>query len=213
MNIVTIPVVDEKGRIIRTEVSVEFKGKICPYVKVEGQTAKRLLGHEIIKKDLNACMQILEALESKFILEPILQNALWESFITKYGRCFADANMGRGVKLEVRDIFNGATTDLKEHHDYLMNERNNFSAHAGNSDSDRYEVRLALIPESKGKKKHGFYLSRDVVISPTLEAICAHKQLIVYVIDRIELKLDLIYKRLKEDFEKIDVDELYQSSK
>ncbi len=213
MNIVTIPVVDEKGRIIRTEVTVEFEGEICPYVSVEGKTAKRLLGHEIIKRDLNTCIQILDVLESKCIIDPILQNALWESCITKYGRCFADSNMGRGTQLDVKAIFNGDTTDFKEHHTYLINERNNFSAHAGNSESDKYELRLALIPESKGKEKHGFYLSRDIVFSPTPEAICAHRRLIVHVIMRVELKLDLIYQRLKEDYKKIDVDELYNLSK
>lgn len=213
MDIVTIPIVDEKGRTLRTDCRVEFEGEICPYVSVESGIGKRLVGHEIIKRDLKDCLQILEAIENKITDELMLLNALWESFITKYGRCFADANQGRGIKLEDKDIFNNDTGSLKEHHEYLINERNNFSAHAGNSDSDMFEVRLALKPSAKGKDRYGFYISRDIAISPTPEALLEHKTLVEHVIKFVDSKLDGIYKRIKEDYEKIDIDELYKNSR
>lgn len=213
MDIVTIPIVDEKGRTLWTDCRVEFEGEICPYVSVESAIGKRLVGHEIIKRDLNDCLQILDAIENKITAEPMLLNALWESFITKYGRCFADANKGRGVKLEKKDIFGDDATSLKEHHDYLINERNNFSAHAGDSDSDLFKVRLALKPAARGKELYGFYISRDIAISPSPEALLEHKKLIEQVIKFVDGKLEEIYKRIKNDYEMMDIDELYQSSK
>ena len=213
MNIITIPIVDQKSKTLRTDCRVEFEGEICPYVSVENRIGKRLVGYEIIKRDLKCCLQILEALESKIIDEPMLLNALWESFITKYGRCFADANRGRGIKLEGKDIFENDMDNFKEHHEYLICERNNFSAHAGDSDSDLYEVRLALKPAAKGKERYGFYISRDIAISATLEALSEHKNLVEHIVIFVDNKLDEIYKRIKEEYEKVDIDELYKNSK
>lgn len=213
MDIVTIPIVDKKGRTLRTDCRVKFEGEICPYVSVDSGIGKRLVGLEIIKRDLKDCLQILEAIENKITDEPMLLNALWESFITKYGRCFADANQGRGIKLEDEDIFKNDTRNLKEHHKYLIDERNNFSAHAGNSDSDIFEVRLALKPVAKGKERYGFYISRDIAISPTPEALLEHKTLLEHNINIVDIKLDGIYRRIKEDYAKIDIDELYNKSK
>lgn len=209
VNIVTIPIVDEKGITLRTDCRVEFEGEICPYVSVDSAIGKRIVGLEIIKRDLKDCLHILEAIENKITDEPILLNALWESFITKYGRCFADANQGRGIKLESEDI----SSNLGEHHKYLIDERNNFSAHAGDSDSDMFEIRLALKPAHKGKERYGFYISRDIAISPSPEALLEHKNLIEHVISIVDGKLEGAYVRIKEDYEKIDLDELYENSK
>ncbi len=213
MCIVNIPIVDDKGRILGFDCRVEYEGEVCPYITDETGIGKSLVGHEIIKRDLYDCLHILESLENKVTDLPILLNAMWESFITKYGRCFADANKGRGIKLEAKDVFNDKAVNFKEHHEYLINERNNFSAHAGGSDSDIFEVRLALKPVSKGKERFRFYISRDIVISATPEALLEHKELISHVIAIVDGKLDGIYKRIKEDYEKIDINELYKNAK
>ena len=213
MCIVKIPIVDDKGRILRTDCRVEYEGEVCPYITVNTGIGKRLVGHEIIKRDLKDCLHILESLENKVTDVPILLNSLWESFITKYGRCYAGACKGRGIKLEVKDVFNDEVSNFKDHHEYLINERNNFSAHAGDSDSDIFEVRLALKPVSKGKERLRFYISRDIVISPTPEALLEHKKLISHAIAFVDGKLDGIYKRIKEDYDKIDIEELYRNSK
>lgn len=212
MAIVNIPIVDDKGRVYGTDIRVEFEGEVCPYITIETGIGKRLVGYEIIKRDLNDCIQILEAIENKETDVPILLNALWESFITKYGRCFAGAK-GRGIKLENKDVTESNDSSFKEHHKYLINERNNFTAHAGDSDSDIFEVRLALKPSGKGKELLQFYISRDIVISATPEALIEHKNLISYVIQIVDGKLDEIYRRIKEDYEKEDLDQLYENSK
>lgn len=213
MNIVNIPIIDDKGRVLGSDCRVEYEGEVCPYITVKTGIGKSLVGHEIIKRDLKDCLYILESLENKITDVPILLNALWESFITKYGRCFADANKGRGIKLEAEDVFNEDTRNFMDHHGYLINERNNFSAHAGDSDSDIFEVRLALKPASKGKEKHGFYISRDLAVSATPEALLENKELITHVIAFVDRKLDGIYKRIREDYEKVDIDELYKNAK
>lgn len=213
MKIVNIPIFDGCGRILRSDCRAEFEGEICPYITVETGLGKSLVGHEIIKRDLNDCMHILESLEKNVTDDPVLLNALWESFITKYGRSFADANKGRGVKIEAKEMFNDDNGVYKDNHDYLINERNNFSAHAGDSDSDIFEARLALKPESKGKGKLGFYISRDIVISACPEALLENRQLIKYVISFVDKKLDGIYLRIKEDFNKAEIDELYENAK
>ena len=213
MNIVNIPIVDDKGITIGADCRAEFEGEICPYISIETRVGKSLVGHEVINRDLRDCLHILESLQSNEIVDRILRNALWESFITKYGRCFAVANKGRGTKLEAKDIFNKNYRNYKEHHEFLVNERNNFSAHAGDSDSDKFEVRLALKPVGKGKEKLGFYISREIVTSATADAIKEHIVLISHVIRFVDSKLDGLYKRIKEDYDKVDIDELYNNSK
>ena len=208
MNIVNIPIVDDKGITLGADCRVEYEGEICPYIAVTNGIGKRLVGHEIIKRDLNDCLHILETFENHVTDDSILLNALWESFITKYGRCFADARSGRSIKLEANDV----PENFKEHHEYLINLRNNFSAHAGDSDSDIFEARLALKPVSKGKELHGFYISREIVISAAPQALLEHKEFISNVIALVDEKLERIYKRIKEDYENIDIEELYENA-
>ncbi|NJM12884.1 MAG: hypothetical protein HC889_14340 [Synechococcaceae cyanobacterium SM1_2_3] len=120
---------------------------------------------------------------------------------------------GRCIKLEAGDITKYEGEKFETHHEWLINERHNFSAHAGDSDSDVFEVRLALKPLSKGKQRLQFYIFRNLVISPEIAALNAHKELVSHVISVVDRKLDGIYVRINQDYENRDIDNLYDAAK
>jgi len=46
-----------------------------------------------------------------------------------------------------------------------------------------------------------------------LEALSEHKNLVEHIVIFVDNKLDEIYNRIKEEYEKVDIDELYKNSK
>jgi hypothetical protein len=208
----TIPVPGENWIVKSVDTRVFADGEVCPYVILNCQLGKRYVGLETIKNDLDTCMHLLIALENKVSDDPLVLNALLESFITKYGRCYADAKEGRGTKLE-EDIFDDAPDMIRKAHENLINERNNFTAHAGSSESDKVSGRLALNPPHKGQDLVTFYIARDFTFNLGADLLCEYGALIRFVKGKIDLKLDKVYEKLKEDYAKHDIKELYDRSK
>lgn len=213
IEIKTVPVPGDNWVVKAVDTRAFVDGEVCPYVTLSCKLSKRFVGLETIKNDLNTCMHLLTSLENKVSQDPLVLNALLESFITKYGRCFADAKEGRGTKLEEKDIFAEAPEMIKGAHSYLIEERNNFTAHAGNSTSDNTSGRLALNPPHKKQGLVIFYIARDFVFNLSPESLCEYGALISYVVAKIDSKLDNVYVKLKHEYSIKNLAELYEQSK
>lgn len=213
VHIESIPVPGKNWEIVNADVRVIYDGDVCPFVEVTGELEKRYIGYEAIKNDLARCNKVLDYINHDNLDEAELQSALWESFITKYGRCFADASQGRGVKLEQNSVFKNCDGLLEEVHKSLMEGRHQFTAHAGTSENDFISGRLALMPPAKGKELVIFYIARDTVIKAQSEAISIHKNLLTHVIRFTDGKLDPIYIKIKKKYANMDIDRLYERSK
>lgn len=208
-----IPVPGSHGSVKYNDHRIIYEGEVCPYVEMNGPVTKQHLGYEQMKNDLNICYDLILYLVGNYKNNPFVSNAIWESIIVKYGRCFVSASEGRGIKLEASKVFDSVPSNIKDTHTYIMNERNNFAAHAGNSDSDIISSRLALMPPKKGKELVMIYSSRDFVISPEDSTIVDIQSLIKHVIKHIDFKLDLIFKKLKDEYELQDINEIYEKAK
>lgn len=208
-----IPVPGSNGAVKYNDHRIIYDGEVCPYVEMTGPVTKQHLGYEQMKNDLIICSKLIEYLVKNYNDDPFISNAIWESVIIKYGRCFVSANEGRGIKLEESAVFNTESNFLKGTHIYLMNERNNFAAHAGNSDSDVISSRLALMPPKIGKELVMIYSSRDFVISPEDSTIDQILNLIAYLIKHIDSKLDKTFQKIKNDYASKDINKIYDSAK
>jgi len=207
-----IPVPGSHGSVKYNDHRVIYDGEVCPYHEMKGPVAKQHLGYEQMKNDLIICSELIRYLEGNHTNNPFISNAVWESIIVKYGRCFVSASEGRGIKLEKSKVFDVASSNIKNMHEHMMNERHNFAAHAGNSDSDVISSRLALMPPKTGKELVMIYSSRDFVISPDDSTIKEIQSLIAHVIKHIDSKLDKIFQKLKDEYESKDIDEIYDNA-
>lgn len=208
-----IPVPGTHGSVKYNDHRIIYDGEVCPYMEMTGPVAKRHLGYEQMKHDLIICSNLILYLSDNYKNNPLISNAIWESIIVKYGRCFADSNKGRGIKLEESEVLDVASSAIKNMHKHMINERNNFAAHAGSSDSDKISSRLALMPPKRGKELVMIYSSRDFVISPEGTTIDEIQRLISHVIKHIDSKLDKIFKKLKDEYEPKDINEIYDNAK
>lgn len=212
INLEKIPVPGSHDSVKYNDHRVIYDGEVCPYIEMTGKVSRQHLGYEQIKNDLIICSNLIHNLAENNNSNPFISNAIWESVIVKYGRCFVSASEGRGIKLEESIVFDNASKAIKIMHDHLMNERNNFAAHAGDSDSDVISSRLALMPPKMGKELIMMYSSRDFVISPEGSAIDEIQSLIGHVIKHIDSKLDKIFQRLKDEYESNNINEIYDNA-
>lgn len=208
-----IPVPGSHGSIKYNDHRIIYDGEVCPYLEMTGPVTKQHLGYEQMKNDLIICANLIAFLADNYKNNPLISNAIWESTIIKYGRCFVSASEGRGIKLEESKVFDDASRNIENMHKHLMSERHNFAAHAGNSESDVISSRIALMPPKIGKELVMIYSSRDFVISPEDSTIGEIQSLLEHVIRYIDSKLDKIFIKLKEEYESKDINELYDDAK
>ncbi len=205
-----IPIADERGFVHRVDVRIICEGIVCPYVILKSSLATQFVGYQSLMRDLDDCSKILNYLVEN-TADQVILNALWESFITKYGRCFADT-VGRKIKLDNNDITKGAPDEIVWASAHLIKERHQFSAHAGTSDSDIMEGRIALLPPQLGKSLVRIYSSGSRVTKPSNEFIVLFQQLIAHVKKQVDLKLVKAISKLKRELSEKDIEQLYNDS-
>jgi len=161
---------------ITTETSVSKSLDIHSKSKIGGRdafsvvynsrSADALAAYSLIHKDLKFCKTTLNlavelaggdlnSADSLYLRDEVDKNsdilkALTVSFIITYGKCYTQAD-GRKVKLDSKDIFKN-NSELKEIHEFLMHERNNYIAHAGNTDLETAKTLILLdADQSRGE--------------------------------------------------------------
>lgn len=206
-----IPIHDEHGIVRHVDVRIVCKGAVCPYVTLKSQLATKYVGYQTLMRDLDDCLKILNYLTEAKTADQVIQNALWESFITKYGRCFTET-AGRRTKLDNNDISKAAPKEIAWASEHLINERHQFTAHAGLSDSDIMEGRLALLSPQLGKALVRIYVSGSRVIKPSEELTKLFQQLIAHVKKQVDLKLEKALSKLMKEVSEKDIKDLYDES-
>lgn len=149
-----------------------YKGKECPRAVLDSRLANILAGYALIKKDLKfvrKAIRLSVALNSKLAErygdddvftfrdeddeEADLLKALYIAFVVTYGKSFAQAR-GRGVKLEASEIFKDAPSgELVDIHRELMDHRNEYIAHGGQTTLEQVRTVLLLDPAAHPDSK------------------------------------------------------------
>jgi hypothetical protein len=104
-------------------------------IDIEDKRIKKYKGLTSIIFDLSfvrECLILLVDSKTNKVSNTI-ERGLFISSIVTYSRCFTQAK-GRGTRLDSKNIFNSEEIKL---HEYLMNLRNEYIAHAGTSDGER----------------------------------------------------------------------------
>ena len=78
----------------------------------------------------------------------LIVRALWYAIIITYGKLYSEATKSNSSKLNAKEVFKNDTRGLREVHDYLIDIRNNFIAHRGDTDHEQGVVCLS-IPKGK----------------------------------------------------------------
>lgn len=147
------------------ECSQEYYAAGVKLVKKEITTelAKKYAAHSLIAKDLKYLIKMMKyaysvALDdnhddestSIFARDEIdyksdILKAIYISSVVTYGKCFSQAH-GRKVKLDRGAIFKDADRSIKDTHDDLMAQRNDYVAHWGNTKYESAKTFLLLHP-------------------------------------------------------------------
>jgi len=109
-------------------------------IVVPSMMSKKLATYMLMREDLlfvkkNAELLIFTKDQSE--RNEHLEESLWYSLISLYGRCFTDSSHSKKPKLEKNDLFDSSkdSSELKTH-DKLMEIRHTFIAHRGDNDNE-----------------------------------------------------------------------------
>lgn len=184
-----------------------YKNTKCHRITLNSKLAQQLSGYSLIEKDLRNIQSWLDEIKPNLYTSKIskpqiskdrkkfnLVKGLFVSAVTFYGKCFTQCD-GRKVKLrrgDVKDIV------LKEHHDDIINFRNNFAAHSGEEKIEQAVVSLVL--DSKKSRKTPPKLVREITQPDTIGItdIENFHELLSYlqkiVLEKIQIIQEKIYK-------------------
>lgn len=151
--------------------AVIFKGQCIQFIELNNKKTKQAAAFQLIIKELELCeLMLIKAIElyderiKKYLLtdnkdllildimEPdgFVIFSLYNSAATSYCKCFNSSN-GRKVRLNERDVFKDCSIHLKKEHSEIKRYRDNYVAHAGNSEYEACRA-IACLTMSPGER-------------------------------------------------------------
>ncbi|PMK35674.1 hypothetical protein BCT56_23025 [Vibrio lentus] len=202
--------------------SAKINGRDAISVVYNSKAADALAAYGLIHKDLKFCKTILlsaiqlagenlNSSDSLFVREEVdptsdLLKAITLSFIITYGKCYTKAD-GRKVSLEAKDIFR-ENSNLMQVHEFLMHERNNYVAHAGNTSLEAAKTLILLdadesrreVPKLITHSNH-IYAFESFAYKKFLEAIVfTESKLIAMIQKRVKKLQDKELKGIEDSY-------------
>lgn len=184
------------------------EGEICPYFIADSPIAKRLSGLAQIMHDLSHAKELMTLIEQ--VDNDDIKYSLWLSSVVTYAKCFVSAD-GRGVKLEEQHIskFN---PEALSYHQQLIDLRNSYFAHAGDSESIRARIGIILAPLSKDKKvlwANYIMLKQQSITTENAKMFCVLCDGIYKIVEEMSAKT---HEKVLSEYTKMDVDILYEKA-
>lgn len=194
------------------DIMVDFtnEGRICPYVVVEGNIAKRVTGYYSIYGDLKEAVTVLTYIQDNPTIPINVKGSIYKAFITLYAKCFTRA-WGRGIKLDPDKVFRD-NEELLNAHNGVMEIRDNYTAHAGkghyqfggmvaylNPDQENPFIRRILFSESR--------LMDLSIFLPIYNKLC------LFLLDFVRNKLEDLRPHFNNEMASDDLKGLYKRAK
>lgn len=93
--------------------------------------------------------KLLIEYKSKEFQEPsgnndLIVRALWHAIVITYGKFYSEASKSNSATLSANEVFKNDKRGLREVHDYLIDIRNNYIAHRGDTDHEQGVVYLSI---------------------------------------------------------------------
>ena len=121
-----------------------------------------------------------------------LEENLWYSLISLYGRCFTNAAHSKKPNLSINDVFKGLaeTNIILQTHLKLFEIRNTFIAHRGDNGNE-YPIVYLKIPKNKNEydDDFSFEIVSNRYSTESVEFLNNVSNLIDFVLKNIEIKI------------------------
>lgn len=185
------------------------EGEICPYFIASSPIAKRLSGLTQIMHDLKEAKDLMSLVEK--VDNEELKYSLWLSAVMTYAKCFASTK-GRRIKLEETHVVKFNPTSLN-YHKGLIELRNTYFAHAGESERVRARIGIILSPEHKGKKvlwANHIMLKQQMITSEDVNLFCILCDGLYNVVEKTSEK---VHEKVLEEYKAMNIDSLYEKAK
>jgi hypothetical protein len=177
------------------------------YYILDNPKSKQWIGYMSIKSDLEYVRSLINMLKRKISKseknedDELIEKSIWISSIITYCKCFTNASKGRQVQLDKKNLFKNKP-QLSSFHEEIMEMRNNYIAHAGQSSFEFLEPRIRLAP-----RPDGYFYAHLVFQGFTLtgfdENITSQfLKIIDFILEEIKIKIEKIGKLVLEDEEK-----------
>ncbi|WP_160060318.1 hypothetical protein [Psychromonas sp. L1A2] len=203
-----------------------LNGEKCPSYEVSWKKSEILARYSLIQKDLKQLIEMLsiainlasdipdiQGEKNGYIFDScnetaLIRKSLYISLVITYGKCFASAN-GRRLKLDKSAVFNKETDDLKVLHEQLIEARNEYIAHGGNTDLESSSVSLVFHPDLRNKVPPIMSIDSYYVNSLSKSSFEKYQKLIVYLNDFVINKINVLYEKVYEEHIISNVADLY----
>lgn len=152
---------------------------------VPGFLSKKYIAYNSMKADLNLIIQYINELRNP--MNVVISSSLSYSLISLYGKCFTDASKSSYPKLEPSTLFKESDGNY-ETHKYLMDLRNDFVAHRGETDNE-IGISYILIPKGESLEKNNVNFSQIKTTGFSIEDLNRIEKLVKYIIEKLAVKI------------------------
>ena len=204
-----------------------FDDQECPSYEVSWKKSDALGRYSLIQKDLKQLMKMasiganlacdkpdIQGKANGYIFDTddetsLIRKALYVSLVITYGKCFASAS-GRRLKLDKSAVFNSDTQNLVVLHEQLIEARNQYVAHGGNTDLESFSVSLVFHPNSNQKIPPIMSVDSYYVNSLSKSSFERYQKLFEYLNNFVVNKMNVLYEKVYEEHIIDNVDDLYE---
>lgn len=188
----------------------------CPYIipsrkasKFYDLQCKHFADFSSIHIDLTQALSIIEEFQSKSLRRKkhkIIRETLWKYAVILLGRTFT-IGKNRNVNLQKQN-FSTLPDSLKLTLDYILHLRHNLIAHQGENEEEYHDTFLILRP-GKTKQIAGIEYIKLNVIEPSEKQVSLFKELLIYLIDWTENKIEKLKLKILNKFSDVDIEDIY----
>lgn len=204
-----------------------FDAQECPSYEVSWEKSDTLGRYSLIQKDIKQLITMasiggslacdvpdIQAQNNGYIFDTddetsLIRKALYVSLVITYGKCFASAS-GRRIKLEKSAVFNSDTQSLEVLHEQLIEARNQYVAHGGNTDLESFSVSLIFHPNLNEKVPPMISVDSYYVNSLSKSSFERYQKLFEHLNNFVLKKMNVLYEKVYKDHIINKVDDLYR---
>ncbi|WP_166372114.1 hypothetical protein [Psychromonas sp. SA13A] len=127
-----------------------------------------------------------------------IPHSLFSSAVVAYGKCFASAE-GRGIKLDKVSVFENANRSLLDTHSNIIDTRNNYIAHAGNTFMENHTVQVVYHPDKERNISPFISVDTDFISHVSQSTFKKYMVVFEHVSAHVKNKMNKIYEKIKQE--------------
>lgn len=205
-----------------------WDGKKCPSYEISWGKSEQLGRYSLIQKDIKQLIKMASIAEDLACDRVDIQTknygyffdtddemaliikALYISLVITYGKCFASAK-GRRIKLDKDAVFNKNNKHLEVLHEQLIEARNQYVAHGGNTNLESFSVSLIFQPNLSQKTTPMMSVDSYYVNSISKGSFKKYKKLFEHLNNFVVDKMRILSEKIYDEHIINNIDALYKN--